>query len=73
MNKRPQFDNTEELEIRFAFLEDTLAKLSDEFYLQQRELDDLKTKYTALVHKLLSNDSSDAADSTSADERPPHY
>lgn len=73
VGKGHRFDTAEELEIKLAFLEDTIAKLSDEFYLQQRELDDLKVKYNALANKLLSNDSSDTIEGDIADERPPHY
>jgi len=32
----------EELQVKVAFLEDSLAKLSDEFVLQKRELDELR-------------------------------
>ena len=44
--------SVEELEIKVAFLEDALAKLSDEFYVQQRELDNLKSQQTALIDKV---------------------
>jgi len=65
--------DSDELEIKLAFLEDSLAKLSDEFYHQQRELDDLKAKYNALISKVLSNSIDNASANENVDERPPHY
>lgn len=67
------FNNADELEIKLAFLEDTIAKLSDEFYLQQRDLDDLRAKYNSLVNKVLNNANDDASGAEILDERPPHY
>lgn len=65
--------SVEELEIKVAFLEDALAKLSDEFYLQQRDLENLKTQQIALIDKV-NNTSSDQSDHGEIlDERPPHY
>ncbi len=63
----------QELQVKVAFLEDSLSKMSDEFFIQQRELEDLKSKYAALVGKLRSvqNTQTDVADLI--DERPPHY
>ena len=61
------------LQIKVAFLEDSLTKMSDEFYLQQRELDELKSQYASLVMKMtgMQNDHQSASEAT--DERPPHY
>ena len=65
--------SVEELEIKVAFLEDALAKLSDEFYVQQRELDNLKSQQTALIDKV-NNASTEQPDRGEIlDERPPHY
>ena len=65
--------SVEELEIKVAFLEDALAKLSDEFYVQQRELDNLKAQQTALIDKV-NNASTEQSDRGEIlDERPPHY
>lgn len=63
----------QDLQVKLAFLEDTLSKLSDEFFIQQRELDDLKVKYTSLIHKLQGVQSSDQGPTELMDERPPHY
>ena len=65
--------SVEELEIKVAFLEDTLAKLSDEFYLQQRELENLKAQQTALIDKVNNNSNDESARGEILDERPPHY
>jgi len=65
--------SVEELEIKVAFLEDALSKLSDEFYLQQRDLEDIKAQQTALVDKLNNSSSDDDSRSQILDERPPHY
>jgi len=65
--------SVQELEIKVAFLEDALSKLSDEFYLQQRELENIKVQQVALIDKLNSNNSEDSAQAQILDERPPHY
>ena len=65
--------SVEELEIKVAFLEDTLVKLSDEFYLQQRELENLKAQQTALSDKVNNNSNDESARGEILDERPPHY
>lgn len=65
--------SVEELEIKVAFLEDTLVKLSDEFYLQQRELENLKAQQTALIDKVNNNSNDESARGEILDERPPHY
>ena len=65
--------SVEELEIKVAFLEDTLAKLSDEFYLQQRELENLKAQQTALIDKVNNNSNDESGHGEVLDERPPHY
>jgi uncharacterized coiled-coil protein SlyX len=63
----------EDLQVKVAFLEDSLSKLSDEFYLQQRELDGLKSKYAGLVNKVRGMGGSDTTPEQVLDERPPHY
>ena len=65
--------SVEELEIKVAFLEDTLVKLSDEFYLQLRELENLKAQQTALIDKVNNNSNDESARGEILDERPPHY
>ena len=63
----------QDLQVKVAFLEDSLAKMSDEFFTQQRELDDLKVKYAGLITKIRGMQSSDDSQSHIVDERPPHY
>lgn len=63
----------EDLQIKVAFLEDSLSKLSDEFYLQQRELEDLKGKYAGLITKVRGFSGGDSTPEQVLDERPPHY
>ena len=65
--------SVEELEIKVAFLEDALSKLSDEFYLQQRDLENIKAQQIALIDKLNSSSDDDLSQSAVLDERPPHY
>lgn len=65
--------SVEELEIKVAFLEDALSKLSDEFYLQQRDLDNIKAQQVALIDKLNSSGNDDSSPAEISDERPPHY
>ncbi|MGK0376126.1 MAG: SlyX protein [Arenicella sp.] len=61
------------LQVKMAFLEDSLSKISDEFFIQQRELDDLKVKYAGLISKMHGMQSSDQGQAEIMDERPPHY
>ncbi len=63
----------QDLQVKVAFLEDSLAKMSDEFFTQQRELDDLKVKYAGLIIKIRGMQSSGDNQSHIVDERPPHY
>ena len=61
------------LQVKVAFLEDSLSKISDEFFTQQRELDDLKVKYASIIGKMQGIQSSDSGEAEVHDERPPHY
>lgn len=63
----------QDLQVKVAFLEDSLSKISDEFFIQQRELDDLKVKYAGLITKMRGMQSSDQGPAEALDERPPHY
>ena len=65
--------SVEELEIKVAFLEDALAKLSDEFYIQQRDLENLKAQQIALIDKVNNSSGDDTQRGEILDERPPHY
>jgi len=63
----------QELQVKVAFLEDSLSKLSDEFFIQQREFEDLKAKYADLVAKMRGMQNDESGVSEALDERPPHY
>jgi len=69
MNK----DAINELEVKVAFLDDSLQKLSDEFFIQQRELEQLKAQYARLIGKLQHMQGSSDEPLESVNERPPHY
>ena len=66
-------DPIHELQMKVAYLEESMSSLSDEFYAQQRELNELKSKYANLISRVRSLPSSDDSNDHSADERPPHY
>ena len=65
--------NSEELEVKVAFLEDALSTLSDEHYSQQKELDELKKQMTLLVEKFRNIQNNDSSEAQVLDEKPPHY
>lgn len=66
-------ESLEELQVKVAFLEDTLSKLSDEFYLQQKQLNVLKSHFSLLQEKLQNQDDGATDIAEVLDERPPHY
>lgn len=63
----------QDLQVKVAFLEDSLSKISDEFFIQQRELEDLKVKYGNIISKMRGMQSDDQSPAEVQDERPPHY
>ena len=63
----------QELQVKVAFLEDSLSKVSDEYYQQQRDLQRLKKQYDALLEKLNLMSSSASQESEISDDKPPHY
>jgi len=63
-------DALQELEVKVAFLEDSLNKLSDENYTQQKEIEKLKAKYVSLSEQVNIGDGGQALQQ---DEVPPHY
>jgi uncharacterized coiled-coil protein SlyX len=65
--------NTEDLQIKVAFLEESLSHLSDEYYRQQKELDTLKNQYAILSERVKNRSGDDGGGNSSEDERPPHY
>jgi len=63
----------EELQVKMAFLEDALSKLSDEYYQQQRELDTLKEQTVQLKNKVIGLQDNNNSVDFSHNEKPPHY
>lgn len=64
-------NNLEELEMRMAYIDDTLNQLSDTIYTQARALDCLAQRCQQLESRIqaLSED----GDANTTDETPPHY
>lgn len=65
--------NTEALEVKVAFLEETVTTLNDEFFIQQKELEQIKKQMALLVEKLRGAQNDDQDTAGILDERPPHY
>lgn len=63
----------EELEVKVAFLEDALNKLSDEHYAQQKELEKLKMSHNLVLETLRSSGGNTGEPFVPEDEVPPHY
>jgi len=66
-------DNSAELEIKLAFVEQALQKLSDEFYQQQQEINLLKKQNKVLQNQLDSMNESLQDSPVVVDDKPPHY
>lgn len=60
------------LEMKLAFLEESLETLSQEFYAQQRQVDALQRHQASFLDKLKNLDANIEAENV-ADEKPPHY
>jgi uncharacterized coiled-coil protein SlyX len=63
----------EQLETKMAFLDHANAVLSDIVSRQQRDIDALRDRLTALAALVQAGRDSDATPRSAADERPPHY
>jgi len=66
----------DDLQAKVAFLEDSLEKLSDEFFEQQKEITLLRDQQTLLISQVRSlSESNQSQDSphSPTDEMPPHY
>ena len=61
----------EAIEIKIAHLEATVAQLSDELVLQQRELEAVRTRNARLSDQIAALEQ--PAVSATAIEKPPHY
>ena len=72
-NDDKQGSQIEELQVKIAFLEQAFSQLSDEYFAQQKEMQQLSRKLEALVDKLAKTDSVNENTDTVVDERPPHY
>lgn len=64
-------NNLEELEMRMAYIDDTLNQLSDTIYAQARTLDRLALRCEQLESRIASM--SEGGDANETDETPPHY
>jgi SlyX protein len=60
-----------ELEARFTLQQDTLDKLSEELWRQQRELEALRARVATVEARAAAP--SEAGDAPEPDEPPPHY
>ncbi|MBX2847544.1 MAG: SlyX family protein [Acidiferrobacterales bacterium] len=65
--------NSEELEVKIAFLEEALATISEEHFAQQKELRQLKEQMDLLVKKVRNIQNNDSSETEVVDETPPHY
>lgn len=66
-----QTKNLEELEMRMAYIDDTLNQLSDTVYAQSRALERLTQRCQQLESRVEALSEGDGADQT--DQTPPHY
>lgn len=64
---------TDDLEMKIAFLEDALEKLSDEFFAQQKQISVLQDQQTKLISQIQTLNEVSATNETFAEEKPPHY
>lgn len=64
---------TENLEVKVAFLEETVTALNKEFFTQQKELEEVKQQLALLVEKLRTVQSDHQEPLIAEDEKPPHY
>ena len=64
---------TDDLEMKIAFLEDALEKLSDEFFAQQKQISVLQYQQTKLISQIQTLNEVSATNETVAEEKPPHY
>ena len=65
-----QIDN---LEMKIAFLEDALEKLSDEFFEQQKQIGILQDKHTKLMSQVRTLNEANTNNDGFVEEKPPHY
>jgi SlyX protein len=66
-----QTTNLEELELRMAYIDDTLNQLSDTVYAQSRALERLAQRCQQLESRIETLSEGDGAEPV--DQTPPHY
>lgn len=64
---------TDELEMKVAFLEDALEKLSEEFFTQQKQLGLLQSQHEKLIQQVRTLNEGSNQEHSIMDEKPPHY
>lgn len=69
----PELSKIDDLEMKIAFLEDALEKLSDEFYKQQTKVTLLTGQQSKLIEQVRSLNDTNGSETSISDERPPHY
>ena len=64
---------TDDLEMKIAFLEDALEKLSDEFFAQQKQISVLQDQQTKLTYQVQTLNEVNTTNEAFVEEKPPHY
>jgi len=72
-DKSDEKSRIEDLQVKVAFLEESLSQISDEFFTQQKELEEVKKQQILLVEKLRNLQNTDQEHIDIVDEKPPHY
>jgi len=72
-NGLKMMSKTEDLEVKIAFLEETVTALNKEFFTQQKELEEVKKQMALLLEKMRTVQSDHQEPLAVDDEKPPHY
>ena len=72
-DKSDEKSRIEDLQVKVAFLEESLSQISDEFFTQQKELEEVKKQRILLDEKLRNLQNTDQEHIDIVDEKPPHY
>jgi SlyX protein len=66
-------ETLERIETKIAYLESANAELSDVVYRQKKEIDELRSRLSALSARLDSGQAEGGRPYSLEDEKPPHY